>query len=334
MTAANATFKGTASPIRVSVVVPTYRREALLLTCLEALANQRFDAQQYEILVADDANQPTTRAVVEQFQNRCRAQVRYVAVVSAHGPAAARNAGWRAARGRVIAFTDDDCLPDPNWLRNGLAALESSGAAALTGRVIVPIPRCPTDYEKNFAGLETAEFVTANCFCFRQSLESVGGLDERFTRAWREDSDLQFALLERGFRIARADSAIVVHPLRPGSWGISLRQQNRSYFDALLYKKHRRIFRQRIAPVPRSYYATCAAIVGTAVGLAANIVTLAGLSAACWLLFTGGFMVRRLAGTSRSRSHLVEMAFTSALIPPLSLYWNLRGAWHFRVLYG
>jgi glycosyltransferase involved in cell wall biosynthesis len=334
MSSTNDTAESRVAPIAVSIVVPTYRRDDLLRQCLAALEKQRFDAGRYEILIADDSGQPTTRSVVENFRRRCRAPMRYVAVGPTHGPAAARNAGWRAARGRVIAFTDDDCQPQPDWLREGLQTLDSTGAEAASGRVVVPLPRCPTDYEKNFAGLESAEFVTANCFCVRQALESIGGFDERFTRAWREDSDLQFALLERGFRIVRADSAIVVHPLRPGSWGISLRQQNRSFFDALLYKKHRRLFRERIAPLPWSYYAIGAAIVGIAAGTAAGIEPLAGLSALCWVVLTGRFLMRRLSGTSRSISHITEMICTSVLIPPLSLYWNLRGAWRFRVFYG
>src|SRR5207248_10211948 len=102
-----------------------------------------------------------------------------VPVQHAHGPAAARNAGWRAARGEVIAFTDDDTVPDPGWLRAGVAALESADAA--WGRIRVPLALPPTDYERNEAGLEAAEFATANAFCRRAVLEAVGGFDVGFT---------------------------------------------------------------------------------------------------------------------------------------------------------
>src|SRR5262249_55720511 len=140
--------------------------------------------------------------------------VRYVRPEDGRGPAAARNAGWRLARGAAIAFTDDDTIPDPAWLRAGLKALEN--ADALWGRVRMPLPERPTDYERNEAGLERAIFVTANCFCRRHVLEAVNGFDERFTMAWREDADLFFTLLERGYFVRHAPAALVVHPVRPG----------------------------------------------------------------------------------------------------------------------
>src|SRR5437763_123866 len=100
--------------IRASVVVPTYRRPDLLGRCLAALSAQDFDPSRYEILVADDAASGDTRRQVEEFAAGLgRPAVRYLAVTGRHGPAAARNVGWLAARGEVVAFTDDDCLPDP-----------------------------------------------------------------------------------------------------------------------------------------------------------------------------------------------------------------------------
>src|SRR5690348_17598480 len=98
----------------------------------------------------------------------------------------------------------------------------------------MPLPVMPTDYERNESGLERAEFITANCFVRRGVLERLSGFDESFRMPWREDSDLHFRLLEAGFRVARAEDAIVVHPVRPAPWGVSLRQQKKVVFDALL----------------------------------------------------------------------------------------------------
>src|SRR4051812_39670363 len=105
--------------IRASVVVPTYRRPDLLDRCLSALVAQDFDPAACEVIVADDAAGDETRRQVEKWAGASRFALRYVAVGPPHGPAAARNAGWRAARGEVVAFTDDDCVPDPGWLRAG-----------------------------------------------------------------------------------------------------------------------------------------------------------------------------------------------------------------------
>src|SRR4051794_19968422 len=96
----------------ISVVVPTYRRPDYLDRCLGALAGQDFDPSSFEVVVADDAAAEETRAQVAQWSGRFPSALHYVAVRGPHGPAAARNAGWRASTGGVIAFTDDDCVPD------------------------------------------------------------------------------------------------------------------------------------------------------------------------------------------------------------------------------
>ncbi|HEY3475062.1 MAG TPA: glycosyltransferase, partial [Anaerolineales bacterium] len=165
--------------IQVSVVVPTYKRPHLLRNCLNALVNQQYPPEAYEIIIVDDACSEETRALVEGFSGQayvCKsdscAQIRYAIAAQTQGPAAARNVGWQMARGEIIAFTDDDCLPEANWLQEGMAAL-SDGLAGVSGQIIVPIPADPTDYEKNVSRLEEGEFVTANCFYRRSALEDV-----------------------------------------------------------------------------------------------------------------------------------------------------------------
>ena len=321
--------------MRVSVVVPTYRRPELLGRCLAALAAQEFDPAAYEIVIADDAADDATRRQVEAFAGGARPAVRYAPVRARHGPAAARNTGWLTARGTVIAFTDDDCVPDRGWLAAGLEACDADpGAAAVSGRVVVPLSAAPTDYERDAAGLEGAEFVTANCFVRRAALAAVGGFDERFAAAWREDSDLQFTLLAAGGRIAHAPKAVVVHPVRPAPWGVSLRQQRKAQYEALLYRKHPDLYRRRIRPWrPWGYYATLAAL-GVAAGAACGGLTVPALAAGgAWALLTGRFCATRMRGTSRAPGHVAEMVVTSALIPPLSVFWRLVGAVRFRVLF-
>ncbi|OYV45667.1 MAG: glycosyl transferase family 2, partial [Burkholderiales bacterium 21-58-4] len=198
---------------RISVVVPTYRRQDVLQRCLAALDQQDLDPDQYEVLVCDDAAEPATRQLVEAIASRSKCPVRYLAVTGNHGPAAARNVGWRAAEAECLAFTDDDCIPQPGWLTGGLAAIGSPADAAW-GKLEMPLPPRPTDYERDAAGLAQAVFVTANCFCRRTVLEAVEGFDERFTAAWREDSDLYFSLLEHGFCVRHAPAAVVLHPVR------------------------------------------------------------------------------------------------------------------------
>jgi glycosyltransferase involved in cell wall biosynthesis len=320
----------------VSVVVPTYRRPAMLAACLDALCRQDFAANRYEIVVCDDGPDDATRACVERIAEAQTARgltVRYLPVTRTQGPAGARNAGWRVARSPLIAFTDDDTLPDPHWLSAGVVAL-AQGAAAAAGTIVVPLPPLPTDYEADASGLERAEFATANAFVSRSFLDTTGGFDERFTCAWREDSDLQFTLMRAGGEILRAADAVVVHPVRPARWGVSIAQQRKSQFDALLYSKHPELFRTRIrARPPLLYYAilcaASAALIGGLIG--SDTVAFDGLFV--WCALTAYFCAIRLRGRDHSWRHIAEMAWTSIPIPFLSIFWRLYGAARFKVLF-
>jgi glycosyltransferase involved in cell wall biosynthesis len=324
-------------PFDVSVVVPTYGRPLMLGTCLDALAAQDFDAARYEIIVCDDGPDDATRAAVERFAQQCASArglvVRYLPVTATQGPAGARNAGWRAARSPLIAFTDDDTIPAPHWLTAGVDALRS-GADAASGAIAMPLPAAPTDYELDASGLAQSEFATANAFVRRATLAALGGFDERYTSAWREDSDLQFAILQTGGRIVRAEQALVVHPVRPARWGVSLSQQKKSQFEALLYRKHPGLYRQRIdAMPPLRYYAIVASLLCAGIAALAGQALIAALALALWIALTTAFCVRRLRHTRRDPIHVAEMACTSMLIPFLSIYWRLRGALRYKVFF-
>jgi glycosyltransferase involved in cell wall biosynthesis len=323
----------------VSVVVPTYRRPALLLRCLRALLAQQFDPAAFEIIVVDDAHDERTQALVERLAREARPLLRYLRPQRGRGPAVARNCGWRAAGGALIAFTDDDTVPDGGWLAAGAAALrEHPDWSAARGCVQVPRERpeaAPTDHERMTMGLETAEFVTANAFVRRAALRAVDGFDERFARAWREDSDLQFRLQAGAGPVGRCDTAIVAHPVRAERWGVSLRQQRNIFFDALLYKKHPRLYRQRIRALPPwDYYLIVLLSAAAPLWLLCGGAPLgAALLAALAVALVLRFALRRLAGADHSPQHVLEMLATSALIPFLSVYWRLRGAVRFRVLF-
>jgi hypothetical protein len=270
--------------------------------------------------VADDGASEVTRRVIGRLA--CQ--------TGAHGPAAARNVGWRAARAAraaIIAFTDDDCIPSPGWLRAGLGAMSDEMVAGASGRLVMPLPPNPTDYELNAARLADGQFIIANCFYCRSALELVSGFDERFTAAWGEDSDLQFTLLERGMVLASAQEAVVTHPICPAPWHVSLGQQRRNILNPLFHKKHPKLYRTLIQPSsPWRYYAIAAALPGALSGAPLRRPRLALSSGASWTLLTSVFCAKRLTQTSRSPRHIAAMLVTSALIPPLAIYWRLRGA--------
>ncbi|HEX3212332.1 MAG TPA: glycosyltransferase, partial [Actinomycetota bacterium] len=224
------------------VVVPTVGRDSLR-PLLEALA-------------AADGPAPGRVLVVDDRRDRSRGLgVSGVEVVAGRGagPAAARNLGWRRATAEWVAFLDDDVVPGPSWLADLARDLEGLGAevAASQGRVRVPMPagRRPTDWERNVRGLETARWATADMAYRRSVLQEVGGFDERFPRAYREDADLGLRVVRGGYRIV-SGGRVVSHPVRGAGSMVSLRVQAGNADDALMWGVHGRGWRGA-AGVPR-----------------------------------------------------------------------------------
>lgn len=317
---------------KISVVVPTYKRPELLQKCLYQLANQTLDKDQCEIVIVSDGPDPESEKVVTKFSGSLN--ILFLSLPNKKGPAAARNVGWQNAKGILVAFTDDDCLPDINWLQTILSNYRGEKEIAYSGRVVVPVSNNPTDFELNTKGLETGDFVTANCVVSKYTLNAISGIDEAFTAAWREDSDLEFKLLRRNVTIKKLNEAIVVHPVRKACWGISIREQKKTMFNALLYKKYPQLYRQRIKSRPNwRYYFIVLSLVLSVVALLIKLKMLAVTSSVCWLLLTSAFIFKRISASRKTVSHIVEMIVTSILIPFLSVYWTLYGSIKYRVLF-
>jgi glycosyltransferase involved in cell wall biosynthesis len=320
---------------RVSVVVATYRRPQLLKRCIDAIASQDFPVELFELIIVSDGPDAESATVVKEYFAVKHPRIRFLSLSRKRGPAAARNFGWVHAYGTLIAFTDDDCIPHKGWLAALYAAFQDSSVEkiAFAGNTVVPVAPYPTDYERNIAHLAEAEFITANCACTKKALFAVAGLDERFTMAWREDSDLQFKFIEHGIPIVKVDKAIITHPVRKAPWGVSIREERKGIFNALLFKKYPRLYKERIQPEPPWHYYLMTFLLFVFVfSMAGNKSFLTKASLAGWLFLTGGFVIRRLESTDHSWKHVSEMIVTSAVIPILSLYWRYYGNWKFRTL--
>lgn len=135
-------------------------------------------------------------------------------------------------------------------------------------------------------------------------------------------------------QVGRSARAEVVHPVRSAPWGLSLAQQKNTFYDALLYKKHPQLYRERIRPVPPwNYYLVVVLAFAALLLLFFRQVEWALGSLALMLALVLHLAFERLRETSHRLPHVLEMLATSALIPFLSVYWRLRGAIHFRVLF-
>lgn len=199
---------------RVSVIIPHYRDLGGLDLCLKALAQQTYLSDDFEIIVADNNSPEGEAAVAEVIAGRAR-----LTVVREKGAGPARNGGVALARGEILAFTDSDCVPEAEWLAEGLAALPAYDF--IGGRVTVLV-----DDPAQMSGAEAFERVFAfdfktyitkkgftgagNLFCPRAVFDEVGG----FRVGVSEDVEWSQRARGKGLRLGYAPRAIVGHPAR------------------------------------------------------------------------------------------------------------------------
>lgn len=198
----------------VSVIVPHYNDLGSLGRCLDALDRQTFEAAMFEIIVADNASPVERRALDDVVAGRAR-----VVVVDERGAGPARNGGVRGARGAILAFTDCDCLPEPQWLEEGVKALGRADVIGGAMAVLVDELGAMTGseaFEMEFA-FDNEQYVkrkgfsvTANLLCRRDVFDRVGG----FGVGVSEDFDWCRRASALGFQIEYAAGALVGHPAR------------------------------------------------------------------------------------------------------------------------
>ncbi|MFI7636388.1 glycosyltransferase family 2 protein [Nonomuraea sp. NPDC049400] len=264
------------------------------------------------------------------------------------GPAAARNAGWRAAQTPWVVFLDDDVVPSPGWAEavwKDLVDLPDDVAGS-QGRIEVPLPadRRPTDAERNTAGLAGALWVTADMAYRRAVLESAGGFDERFPRAYREDADLALRVSRAGHRLVKG-SRVTTHPVRADGFWASVRFQRGNADDALMRRLHGPGWRTAIGGgrgrLPVHTAATAAGLAALTLATAAALRTRersggagvrvpAAVAGAVWAAMTAEFAWRRIAPGPRTPREMWRMVVTSVVIPPVACAHRLRGEWRAR----
>lgn len=315
---------GSPSGLTISIVVPTVGRPTL--PALVARCVLSAPAAVIEVVVVDDAPGPPA---APQVRRTGRPMVRVVRS-GGRGPAAARNAGWKAARGQWVAFVDDDLVLPAGWTEDLVSDLAAApaGAVASQGRLEVPLPahRPPTDWERQTAGLVGAPWITADIAYRRWALVAVGGFDESFPRAYREDVDLALRAQAHGSIVT--GRRVSVHPVRPAPWWVSVARQAGNADDVRMWRKHGPSWRARAgAPAGRKrrHVATSASL-ALAVAARRRAPRLAAASAMAWAIGTLQLAVARCRPGPRDVREVAAMVATSAAIP-LAATASLVGAW-------
>ncbi len=195
----------------VSVVIPVRNGEKSIGKCLESVLASKYQADHLEVICVDNHSTDGTASVLRRFQPRIR-----VVEESRRGPGAARNAGLRVATREFVAFTDADCMVDPNWLPNILKPLqENSGAAG--GRILArpgagAVEQFGELIHDHAAAIERDRppyLITMNMASRVSLLRSIGLFDERWLRM--EDCEISYRILQTGAQIGYRGDAVVYH---------------------------------------------------------------------------------------------------------------------------
>ena len=209
-----------------SIIIPTYARPERLASCLQSLTRLDYPRDRFEVIVVDDGSEAPPQALVEDFRDRVEVVLR---TQSHSGPATARNTGAARANGQFLAFTDDDCAPDAQWLSALASCFAVTPDCAVGGRTLNALRDNPyseasqmlVDYLYSYYNTDPhkAVFFTSNNLALpADRFRAIGGFDTTFPLAAGEDREFCDRWLDHGYQMSYAPEAVVRHSHFLGCW--------------------------------------------------------------------------------------------------------------------
>ncbi len=221
----------------VSIVVSFHNDSSFLRKCVESMLDLAYPPEKFEIILVNDGSTDNSQETITDLLAAHPTKVRLLSQAD-RGPAAGRNLGIQNAGGEIVAFTDPDCVIDQGWLTHHVGNYTSEEVGGVEGRIETNWGQMLTPIRISPAG---TRYVTANMSYRRDVLEKVGGFDERFR--WKEDDDLAYMVMGAGWKIVSDHEAVVFHPVRELSVHALVAQAMKFRYDALFYRKHRKVAR-------------------------------------------------------------------------------------------
>ncbi len=224
----------------VSIIIPTFNGASRIGKCLDTLLPQ-VAGRDAEILVVNDGSTDNTADVVKRYS-----AIRLITQANA-GPAAARNRGALEARGTIILFTDDDCVPMPDWLDAMIEPFEDPEVVGLRGVYRTHQERLAArfvqiEYEDRYrlmAGLPSIDFVDTYSAAFRRDrFLEMTGYDTSFPVACAEDIELSYRMSARGWKMKFAPAAIVYHTHPDTLWRYLKKKYKFAFWRVLAVRKN------------------------------------------------------------------------------------------------
>jgi GT2 family glycosyltransferase len=286
-----------------SVVVSFHNEAAFLNRCVASLLKLSYPSESYEVILVNDGSEDGWEGIVAELVRANPTRIRVLSQTD-KGPAAGRNLGILNSRGSVVAFTDPDCVVEPNWLLRHVKSYTSQGIAGVEGRVETDCEELLDPIRVSPAGFR---FVTCNISYRREVLEKVGLFDENFR--WKEDDDLAYRVIENGWKLVSDTSAVVYHPVKYLKPRALIRLALKRRYDVLLYKKHQDIVKgylhlKTLGPVALSpeFFSVCAGLLGVLLVLVFLTVAPVVAAAAFICLFGWGVFKRRSMARRRPKA--------------------------------
>jgi glycosyltransferase involved in cell wall biosynthesis len=269
----------------VAVVIPTHCRAELLPRLVAGLEAQAGGID-FEVVIVDDASTDDTPGTLERLAAQSALRLSVLRAPRNRGPAAARNLGWRSTTAGIVAFTDDDCAPEPGWLAGLVDGLADADLAQ--GRTI-PDPdeldRTGPFSRTLSVDREDGFYQTCNVAYRRAVLDAVDGFDEAFRFPAGEDTDLAWRARAGGARTVFRTDAVVRHTVRPSSLLVAIRDTWRWQSAPQAISRHpglrTLIYRPHIWK--RTHPLVLLGLVGIALAVTAPWFRGWGLAAASWV---------------------------------------------------
>ena len=239
---------------RASIIVCSYNGGKTLKDCLESL--DLLNYPDYEIVLVDDGSRDNTAEIVKEFQAARAAKAAaagralpdFIPIVQRNmGLSFARNAGAAASTGSVLAYTDSDCMPDPDWLFYLIGTLLSGDYAGVGGPNISPpavnwvqasVAAAPGGPSHVLLSDVVAEHIPGCNMAFhRWAFDAVGGFDTEYRKAG-DDVDFCWRLQTSGQVVAFSPAAIVWHYRRFTLQAFRKQQEGYGEAESMLRFKH------------------------------------------------------------------------------------------------
>lgn len=202
-----------------SIIIPTYNRPERLLYCLKSIAQLDYPLERFEVIVVDDGSEMPIEPVIASFHQHLNLSLR--SQVNS-GPANARNAGTTVAKGKFLVFTDDDCMPAPEWLKALEARFTQRPNCLVGGRTLNALPdnlystasQVLIDYLYEYYNPNrnrSSFFASNNLALPAESFHALGGFNTTFPLAAGEDREFCDRWLQHGYQMIYAPEVQVYH---------------------------------------------------------------------------------------------------------------------------